>query len=66
MTTKYRIPFQADSGAIWVEGPFGTDDNAMAERERAKRDIRLPSKYGVPFSADNKEEAEKKAKTYLP
>jgi hypothetical protein len=63
---KYWLPFRSDHGEIWVEGPYETRDQAMAAREHAKLAIRLPSKYGVPFTASTKEEAEKRANVFVP
>jgi len=62
---KYWLPFSADSGAIWIEGPFETREQAMAEREKAKSQISPLSKVGSPFVADNKDDALKRAHLFL-
>ncbi|MGB6063624.1 MAG: hypothetical protein WBG50_02385 [Desulfomonilaceae bacterium] len=62
---KYWLPFRSDHGDIWVEGPYETRDIAMASREHAKLSVTSPSRYGVPFLASTKEEAEKKADLFV-
>jgi len=62
---KYWMPFQSDHGDIWVEGPYNTRDEALQARESAKRHVLPPSKYGIPFPAASREDAEKNAKPYV-
>ena len=61
----YWIPFASIHGEIWVEGAYPTMDAAMIARESAKSVVTPPARYGVPFFADSKEEALKRASLFV-
>ncbi len=62
---KYWLPFESGSGEIWVEGPYDTYERAKAARKKAKLDIGPQAKCGAPLVAATKEEAEKRARSFV-
>ena len=61
----YWFPWKTDSGHLMLEGPWGTKEEAIKERERAKPFIEPPSKYGVPFYAESRKDAEEQANIHI-
>jgi hypothetical protein len=58
---KYWLGFRVHGGRVTAMGPYGSREEAMAERERAKAP---DCTVGIPFLAPDKTTADKDAHKY--
>jgi hypothetical protein len=63
--TPYWLPLESSDGQLWIEGPYSTNEEAMAQRKRVSRYMSPPAKYGIPFTAASQAEAKMRARFFF-